>query len=244
MSISASPNQLKFEWDLPEEESSSALSIEEIQLRKDLAEAFIRNPQHWEKDTDGKPVAPYWLDRAIALHEGKMRFPFRAAVLAAWLCTPKKYRHPKTQDQLADLLGLSSDRQFTIWMAKNPQIKAVAHSAWKENALDHLSDSMEAMYEVAAQSDYKGKGDRELHFKVAGILNDTVIVDKTGNVDLSKLSFDEKIRLAGLDNPDALIALRQELAKRREEMERLSADDDDDAETDGEEHDAEPSSDS
>jgi hypothetical protein len=113
-------------------------------------------------------------------------------------------------------------------MAKNPQIKAVVHSAWKENALDRLNDSMDAMYEVAATPDYKGKGDRELHFKVAGILNDTVIVDKTGNVDLSKLSFEEKMRLAGLDNPEALIALRSELAKRRAEMEKLLVEDDED----------------
>jgi hypothetical protein len=233
------PNQLKFEWDLPEEEISSALSADEIQLRKDLAEAFIRNPGHWEKDAEGKPVPPYWLNQAITLHEGKMKFPFRAAVLAAWLCTPKKYRYPETQDQLAGLLGLSSDRQFTVWMAKNPQIKAVVHSAWKENALDRLNDSMEAMYTVAALADYKGKGDRELHFKVAGILNDTVIVDKSGNVDLSKLSFDEKLRLAGLDNPDALIALRAELAKRRTEMEALSAA----ADAEDEEENAEPNSD-
>lgn len=226
--MSSIPSQLKFEWDLPEEESNSALSAEEIQLRKDLAEAFIQNPAHWQKDAEGKPVPPYWLNQAITLHEGKMKFPFRAAVLTAWLCTPKKYRYPETQDQLADLLGLSSDRQFTVWMAKNPQIKAVVHSAWKENALDRLNDSMDAMYEVAATPDYKGKGDRELHFKVAGILNDTVIVDKTGNVDLSKLSFEEKMHLAGLDNPDALIALRTELAKRRAEMEKLLVEDDED----------------
>lgn len=222
-------HQLGFEWDLPEEESNSALSADEIQLRKDLAEAFIQNPAHWEKDAKGAPVPPYWLNQAITLHEGKMRFPFRVAVLTAWLCTPKKYRYPETQDKLANLLGLSSDRQFTVWMAKNPQIKAVVHSAWKENALDRLNDSMDAMYEVAAKPDYKGKGDRELHFKVAGILNDTVIVDKTGNVDLSKLSFEEKMRLAGLDNPEALIALRNELAKRRAEMERLSVEEDEES---------------
>ena len=44
------PSQLKFEWDLPEEESGSVLSADEIQLRKDLAEAFIQNPAHWQKD--------------------------------------------------------------------------------------------------------------------------------------------------------------------------------------------------
>lgn len=209
------PKQMKFEWDLPEDESSSALSAEEIQFRKDLAEAFIRNPGHWEKDDDGKPVKPYWLDHAITLHEGKQHFPFRAAVLAAWLATPKKYRVPKTQDELADLLGLSSDRQFTIWMAKNPQIKAVVHTVWKERALDRVNDSMEAMYEVAAIADYKGKGDRELHYKVAGILTDKLIVENPSNVDLSKLSFEEKLKLAGLDTPEALAKWRKEVEKQR-----------------------------
>lgn len=208
MSISAPASQLKLEWDLSEEESSSsALDADEIQLRKDLAEAFIQSPNHWEKDEQGKPVKPYWLDQAITLHEGKMRFPFRAAVLTAWLCTPKKYRYPKTQSELADLLGLSSDRQFTIWMAKNSQIKAVVHTAWKEKALDHLNDSMEAMFEVAATPDYKGKGDRELHFKVTEILSDKVILDNSGNVDLSKISFEEKLRLLGAQNREELLAL-------------------------------------
>ncbi len=215
-------NQLMFEWELPEDESST-LSAEEVQFRKDLAEAFIRNPEHWQKDAEGKPIKPYWLDHAITLHEGNMRFPFRAAVLAAWLATPKKYRIPKTQDELADLLGLSSDRQFTIWMAKNPQIKAVAHTTWKERALDRVNDSMEAMFEVAARPDYKSKGDRELHFKVAEILSDKLVLNTQDKVDLSKLTFEEKLRLAGLDNAEALIRVREELARRRAEMERLSS---------------------
>jgi hypothetical protein len=231
MTISASPSQLKFEWDLPEEESTSALSAEEIQLRKDLAEAFIYNPEHWEKDDQGKPVKPYWLEQATTLREGKMRFPFRVAVLTAWLCTPKKYRFPKTQDELANMLGLSSDRVFTVWMAKNPQIKAVVHSAWRERVLDHVNDSMEAMFEVAAQPDYKGHGDRELHFKVAEILTDKVILDKTGNVDLTKLTFEEKLKLAGLDDPDALLALKKELLQNDLELE-VTAEDEGDAASD------------
>lgn len=213
--------QMTFDWDLPEEEISSALSAEEVQLRKDLARAFIENPETWEKDEGGKPITPYWWDSYVRLHEVS-HWPFRVAVLTAWLDTPRKYRWPKTQDQLADMLGLTSDRQFSVWMARNPQIKAFVHSTWQEKALDRLSDTMEAMFTVAAMPDYKGKGDRELHLKVAKVLSDVVVLDKTGNVDLSKLSFDEKLRLAGLDNPEALIALRAELAKRRAELEKLS----------------------
>lgn len=226
MPIEKPASQLKLEWDLPEEESSFALSADEIQLRKDLAEAFIHDSDHWEKDELGKPVKPYWLDQAITLHEGKMRFPFRAAVLTAWLCTPKKYRYPKTQDELADLLGLSSDRQFTVWMAKNPQIKAVVHTAWKEKALDHLNDSMEAMFQVAAEPNYKGKGDRELHFKVTEILSDKVILDNSGNIDLSKMSFEEKLKLLGAQNSEELVAMVQKY-KGTEEDEEVEADDED-----------------
>ena len=210
MPISLLAHQLSFDWDLPEEESGSALSAGDIQLRKDLAQAFVENPKSWPKGEDGKPEKPYWFDRYVTLSE--TRWPFRAAILTAWLETPKKYRWPKTQDELADMLGMSSDRQFTVWMAKNPQIKAMVHQAWREKALDRLNDSMEAMFEVAATADYKGRGDRELHFKVAEILTDKVIVDTSGNVDLSKLSFAEKLKLAGLDNPEALLALKAEIA--------------------------------
>lgn len=212
--------QMSFKWDLPEDEFSSALSVEEVQLRKVLAEAFVRDPNCWEKDKDGQPVKPYWYDHAIYLHEGNLRFPFRAAVLAAWLATPKKYRVPGTQKELAEMLGLSSDRQFTVWMAKNPQIKAVVHNVWRERSLDRLPDSLEAMYEVAAIPDYKGRGDRELHAKLSGILADEInINNKSGYVDISNLSFEEKLKLAKLDTPEALAKFRAEFVKDKEKEE-------------------------
>ena len=208
-------HQLRFEWELPEEEVGSVLSTEEIQLRKDIAKAFIHNPDTWIRDGEtSKPIKPYWLDKSVELEEGNMRFPFRAAVLTAWLCVPKKYRLPKTQDELADMLGLSSDRMFTVWMARNPQIKAVVHASWNEKVLDHLNDSIDAMLEVAATPDYKGKGDRELHFKLAKILNDSIIVNNKGDVDLSKLSFDQKWEIAGLNDPAVQEKLKEELERR------------------------------
>jgi hypothetical protein len=222
MPITVPAYQLKFDLDLPEEESSSVLSAEDIQLRKDVARAFIENPETWPKGENGKPKKPFWFDSYEKLSAG--RWPFRVAVLIAWLGTPKKYRWPKTQDELADMLGMGSDRQFSVWIAKNPQIKAMVHEAWKERALDRISDSMEAMFEVAANPDYKGRGDRELHFKVAEILTDKVILDNSGNVDLSKLSFEEKLRLAGLDNAEALLALKKQLAERQSVLEDYSED--------------------
>lgn len=209
MPISAPPYQLKFDLDLPEEEASSSLSAEQIQARRDAARALLENPATWPKGSDGKPEKPFWFDHYLRLTVG--RWPFRVAVLIAWLRTPKKYRWPKTQDELADMLGMSSDRQFAVWRAKNPQIEAMVNEAWKDRVLDGLNDSIEAMLEVAAIPDYKGKGDRELHFKMADILTERMVLNNAGNVDLNKLSFEEKLRMAGLDDPEALIAFRNKL---------------------------------
>ncbi len=224
MPITPSPYQLKFDLDLPEEESSVTLSAEEVQARKDIAQAMLENPATWPKNDEGKPEKPFWFEHYLRLSAG--RWPFRVAVLVAWLRTPKKYRWPKSQDELADMLGLSSDRQFSVWRTKNPQIDAAVHEAWKDRVLDGLADSIDAMLQVAAIPNYKGRGDRELHFKMAEIISDRMVVDDN-KTDLSKLSFSEKLRLAGLDNPEAMLKLKQELAKNQSTVEIYSEDEDD-----------------
>jgi hypothetical protein len=108
---------------------------------------------------------------------------------------------------------MSSDRQFSVWIAKNPQIKAVVHESWSEKILDHLNDSIDAMLEVAATPNYKGKPDRELHFKLAKILSETINVNNSGDMDLSKLPFQEKWKLARLDTPEGQDRLREALSK-------------------------------
>lgn len=224
MPITPPSHQLTFDLDLPEEEVSSSLSAEQIQARKDAARALLENPATWPKDETGKPVKPFWYEDYLKLSVG--RWPFRVAVLIAWLKTPKKYRWPKTQDELADMLGMSSDRQFTVWRAKNPQIEAMVNEAWKNRILDGLTDSIDAMLEVAAIPDYKGRGDRELHFKMADILTDRMVVNDGSNIDLSKLSFAEKLKLAGVNSPDDLIALREKLMKETSTIEDYSEEDD------------------
>lgn len=214
MPIQATPYQLSFDLDLPEEEPGLVgLSADEIQARKDVAKAMIENPDTWPKGADGKPNVPFWFEDYLRLSEG--RWPFRVAVLIAWLRTPKKYRWPKTQQELADQLGLSSDRQFTIWRARNPQIDAMVHDAWRDRVLDSLSDSIDAMLEVAARDDYKSRGDRELHFKLADILRENIHLSGTAT-DLSQLTFEQKLQLAGLDSQEKLNAFLDDLKRDQE----------------------------
>lgn len=222
MTISAPPYQLKFELDLPEEEINAALSADEIRVREEAARAAFESGEKWERDASGKAKRPYGLDVYLNLRAGG--WPFRVAVLIMWLGTPKKYRYPKTQDELANMLGMSSDRQFSVWRAKNPTIDIMASEVvWRKSALERLPDSLEAMYEVASQANYKGKGDRELHLKVAGVLKDRTEIDvKAGEGDLDDvlkgIPFGKLLQLAGVDSPEKIAEFKARLERERQEQ--------------------------
>lgn len=219
MPIAQPAYQLKLPLDLPEDEAgSSALSTEDIRVRSEAARRQLEGGHVWPKDLSGESQVPAWYEQYLKLVYGN--WPWRVAVLIAWLAMPKP-RWPATQDELAkNVLGLSSDRQFSVWMAKNPAIAAQVQDVRFALVWDSLGEVLAAGIAVAKTHDYKGKGDREMIYKMAGILSDKVeaeIFNKTGTVDLSKLSWEEKLRLAGLDNPEALIAMKKRLLEHNED---------------------------
>jgi len=212
--------QLKLDIDLSDDsDSNSSLGAEEIQARENAARRLFESGSSWAKDENGNAVEPYNYELYERLRA--IKIPFRAAVLVMWLATPAKYRVPKTKKELADMLGLNSPRQFSVWMAKNKVLQDFVKEAWRIRAVDRLSDSLEAMYTVAAEHDYKGKGDRELHFKLAGILSDKIYLNTNlpSNAELTKLPFDQKLKLAGVDNAEEIAALKERLRKNSEEFE-------------------------
>jgi hypothetical protein len=218
MAIKQPDYQLKLKLDLPEEEAGSGdprqtLTAEDVRLRSEAARQWMESGETWKKDANGNPIMPVLMQEYYKLVAGGWKW--RVAFFIIWLATPKKYRYPATQEELAvRVLGLTSDRQLAEWRTKNPVIEALARDIGAARALDGLSDSIEAMMEVAATPNYKGRGDRELHFKMAGVLADnTVLLDKSGAVDLSKLPWEEKLRLAGIDNPEELAAMRNKFAE-------------------------------
>jgi len=216
MAIPQTTFQLKLPLDLPEEDSSdSALSAENIRIRAEAARRQLEGGALWPLNVQGETEVPVWYEKYLKLIYGG--WPWRVAVLIAWLAMPKP-RWPSTQDELArTILGLTSDRQISVWMAKNPAIAAQVQDVQFSLVWDELSEVLAAGVAVAKQHDYKGKGDREMIYKMAGILSDKIeaeLLNKSGNVDMSKLSWQEKLQLAGLDNPEALIALKKRLQER------------------------------
>jgi hypothetical protein len=221
MAIKEADFQLKMTLDLEEEpQASGVLSVEEVRLRSETARSQLEGGQQWPKGE-----MPDWYVQYMSLLTGG--WDWRVAVYIAWAAQPKNRRWPKTQAELAtNVLGLTSDRQVVKWKMKNPAIQAMIRYVAASMVFESLADSFAAMNEVAARADYKGRGDRELQFKLAGILTEKAeleLTNRDGSADLSRLSWDEKLRLAGLDNPQALAALKLRLSGKTIEAEETDA---------------------
>jgi hypothetical protein len=115
--------------------------------------------------------APKWFEDYRRLRD--VGWPWRVACYIAWAASPKKNRKPKSQEELATMfLGLTSDRQITTWRKKNPVIDETIALLQAAPLFEARRDAFEALIESASNPDYKGKGDRELLFKMLGDLVD------------------------------------------------------------------------
>jgi hypothetical protein len=115
--------------------------------------------------------APKWFEDYRRLRD--VGWPWRVACYIAWAASPKKNRKPKGQEELATMfLGLTSDRQITTWRKKNPVIDETIALLQAAPLFEARRDAFEALIESASNPNYKGKGDRELLFKMLGDLVD------------------------------------------------------------------------
>lgn len=215
MAIKPAEYQLRMALDVPETpHEQGALSLDEIRLRSETARMALESGELWPVNPATKlSEPPVMMLEYYRLCAGG--WPWRVALYICWLATPKKLRKPSSQEELATrFMGLGSDRVLSMWRTKNPVIDALARDIGAAQALEHVSDAVAAMVEVASRPDYKGRGDRELLFKMSGLLADgsLEINDRSGQPDLTKLSWEEKLRLAGLDTPEKVEAYKRELA--------------------------------
>lgn len=96
---------------------------------------------------------------------------WRKAVYVAWRICPKSMRQPKTIEELAvNILGLSSARTVRKWHQTDPKIEEYIGTWRMKPVMEHLSDTLDAMFAVAARHTPEGNRDRRLHAEIAGIL--------------------------------------------------------------------------
>ena len=112
-------------------------------------------------------------DGELALNERgeartRRRWNWRQALYIAWMATPKHERIPKTQDELADLLGLSSTGTFRNWRRTHPEMVERIQATPRELLITHLADVYDALARVASMYDPKANSDRKLFLELVG----------------------------------------------------------------------------
>ena len=169
--------QLALDLEIEEEpEADGSISAEERMRRSDAArvamETRIRDRESAERAALAEKDLPAddslgWSEDYQTLKDAG--FPWRVAAYIAWAASPKKYRWPKTQDELAiQVLGLTSDRQITTWRKKNPRIDDVIGLMQAKSLLDHRRDVFKALIESASRSDHRSHQDRKLFLEMTG----------------------------------------------------------------------------
>jgi hypothetical protein len=164
-----------FDVDLPTEAkaSNTALSFDEVRCREHIAisaftaqlrEIVLMSAQ--QRETKGFGGVPAYYEVFLDLLDGG--WPPRVAAYIAWASSPRLNRWPKTQDELAQLLGLTSDRQFTKWRRNNTAIDNLIAKLQIEPLLKHRADVFSALIESASAPDYKNHPDRRLFTEITG----------------------------------------------------------------------------
>lgn len=142
-------------------ESKELLSVQDVRARE---YAFIQTLKASGKIADGEEI-PSWADIYHQLLNANVR-P-RIAAFVAWATMPKKYRWPKTQDELAiEVLGLTSDRAIATWRKKYPEIDMMISELQAEAMLEYRPGAFHALGTVASDPTYRANPDRRLFFEM------------------------------------------------------------------------------
>lgn len=151
--------QMVLELDLPEVQLDG-ITPDQARLRAETA-------RHALEARTGDD-APAWLNDYFMLQE--KGWPFRQAAYIAWASTPSNQRTPKTQQELATLLGLSSDRAISTWRKKNPAILETIALMQSAALWTHRSDAFANLVEGMknAGNDYKFFNHLKLYLEMTG----------------------------------------------------------------------------
>lgn len=95
------------------------------------------------------------------------KFSWRIAAYIAWASSPRKYRKPKTQLELAQLLGLKTDRTIRKWLEEKPEIVGEIKRIQASPLVTYRRDIYDALINGALDVE-KGHQDRKLALELMG----------------------------------------------------------------------------
>ena len=108
-----------------------------------------------------------WWDDYLEL--SRRGWDWRKAVYIAWSAAPFVGRDPPTKGRLAvEVLGLASERVFSTWEKKHPEIQAEIAYMQAAPLLRHRRDIFDALATSASDPDPRNHPDRKLAFEMMG----------------------------------------------------------------------------
>ena len=148
-----------------EDEGSQVMSPEEARLISETArQALESNPRLTKPDQQAGEFS--WLEDYLQLF--RVGWPWRIASFIAWAASPKQNRWPKTQEELAHLIGLTTDRAIGNWRRKNPSIDQVVAIMQAAPLIAHRRDIYQALAISASDPNHRSNPDRKLALEVLG----------------------------------------------------------------------------
>lgn len=201
--------QLGLNLNIEEAEADAGIPAEEKQKRSELArDALLLKFKEFKCSTgqdsscDEKIPLISWRDDYETIVTAG--WPWRVAAYIAWASSPRKFRWPKTQEELAtEVLGLTSDRVISQWRKKNESIDEMISLLQSAPLLKHRRDIYEALAESASNSDHRSNPDRKLALEVLGdyVPHSKIDLRRDKVEDLSDLTEDELEKIAKRDSP-------------------------------------------
>lgn len=112
---------------------------------------FGSHPKIPRSSTEGADLSGYgWYQEYVELSQ---RFAWRLAAYIAWAASPVKGRAPATQQELAQALGLKTDRTIRQWKEKDPTIDQEIEALQAAPLWQHRRDLYDALVKAATDGD-------------------------------------------------------------------------------------------
>lgn len=146
--------------------------------------------------TEGVALCGYgWYAEYVELSQA---YAWRLAAYIAWAASPVVGRQPATQLELAQAIGLKTDRTIRQWKEKDPQIEQVIAKLQAAPLWRHRRDLYEALVKAAVDGDVPAL---KLAFEMTG-----------DYVPRMKQTVDNTVKLGGY-TADELAAAERELGE-------------------------------
>lgn len=143
-----------------------------------------------------------WADAYLALRSDGWNW--RQAAYIAWASIPSNRRLPKTQKELAHILGINNTRTIRKWRERYPEIDQLIEDATMAILGDALGDVISAWVDVAKQPDPSAHRDRITYLEHMKIYQPKAGLELTGKDGADLLPFGQLV--AALQKADEQLA--------------------------------------